>query len=192
MGSRGISRVHLTGSSLHIHRAHALTLSILLAFLAFGSTKTDAAELVVWKAARNLEYRDDEIARQFRIALGSASVGPKSRQGDRKTPEGIYFITHKNSKSQFYLSLGISYPNLRDAKAGLTLGLITQREYDAIEAAALARRQPPQNTRLGGNIFIHGRGSASDWTWGCVALDDVDMKFLFDHVAVGDKVTIFE
>lgn len=167
-------------------------LSVGLLLLAVGPIETAAAELVVWKASRYLEYRDGSISRQFRIGLGSAPAGAKSRQGDRKTPEGTYFITHKNSKSQFYLSLGLSYPNLSDAKTGLRLGLISQREYDAIEAANLARRQPPQNTRLGGNVFIHGRGSASDWTWGCVALDDVDMKFLFDHVAVGDKVTILE
>jgi L,D-peptidoglycan transpeptidase YkuD (ErfK/YbiS/YcfS/YnhG family) len=54
------------------------------------------------------------------------------------------------------------------------------------------RRQarPPQNTRLGGDIFIHGNGSQGDWTWGCVALDDPDMKELFDAVPLKAKVVI--
>jgi lipoprotein-anchoring transpeptidase ErfK/SrfK len=49
---------------------------------------------------------------------------------------------------------------------------------------------PLQNTRLGGELFIHGNGSQSDWTWGCVALDDKDIRELFDSVPVGTPVTI--
>ncbi len=51
-------------------------------------------------------------------------------------------------------------------------------------------RCPPWNTRLGGEIFIHGRGSGSDWTLGCVALDDADMKELYDAVSLGTPVII--
>jgi len=153
---------------------------------------TMAAEIVVSKAKRMLEYRQDGGSREFPIGLGTAPVGRKLQQGDRKTPEGAYFITHKNSRSQFYLSLGISYPNPDDAKAGLQSGLISQAQYAAIEEASKKRQLPPQNTRLGGDIFIHGRGAQSDWTWGCIALNDEDMKFLFENVRVGDSVTILE
>jgi murein L,D-transpeptidase YafK len=139
-----------------------------------------------------LEYREGGVSREFPIGLGTAPIGRKSRQGDRKTPEGAYFITHKNSRSQFYLSLGISYPNPDDAKAGLESGIISRAQYAAIEEASRQRQRPPQNTRLGGDIFIHGRGAQSDWTWGCIALDDEDMKFVFEHVRVGDKVMIVE
>jgi murein L,D-transpeptidase YafK len=113
-------------------------------------------------------------------------------QGDRKTPEGSYYITHKNAKSQFYLSLGISYPNLDDARAGLRAGLISKSEFARIETANKHKKLPPQGTRLGGDIFIHGGGAQLDWTWGCIALNNQDMDFLFTHVAVGDKVTILK
>jgi murein L,D-transpeptidase YafK len=149
-----------------------------------------AAELTVSKAERRIEFKGDGMTRRFPIGLGTTPVGPKSRQGDRKTPEGSYVITHKNSNSQFYLSLGISYPNLDDAQAGLRAGLLSKGEYARIEAANKRGVLPPQNTRLGGDIFIHGNGAQSDWTWGCIALNDVDMKFLFDHVKVGDRITI--
>jgi len=167
----------------------SVAVSIFLLLTAIDAT---AADLVVSKAKRSLEYREEGVSREFPIGLGTAPVGRKSRQGDRKTPEGAYFITHKNSKSQFYLSLGVSYPNLDDAEAGFRAGTISQREYAAIEDAARKGRSPPQSTALGGNIFIHGRGAQSDWTWGCIALDDADMKFLFEHVRVGDKVTILK
>lgn len=161
-------------------------------FLLVHAADTMAAEIVVSKAKRILEYREDGVSREFPIGLGTAPVGRKVQQGDRKTPEGAYFITHKNSRSQFYLSLGISYPNPDDAKAGLQSKLISQAQYAAIEDASRKRQLPPQNTRLGGDIFIHGRGAQSDWTWGCIALNDEDMKFLFEHVRVGDKITILE
>jgi len=151
-----------------------------------------AAELIISKANRTLEFKNGSVSHVFSIGLGSAPVGPKAVQGDRKTPEGDYYITHKNSKSQFYLSLGISYPNLQDAKAGLRTGLISASEYALIETANKQRKLPPQGTRLGGDIFIHGGGAQSDWTWGCIALNNKDMDFLFAHVAAGDKVTILK
>ena len=49
---------------------------------------------------------------------------------------------------------------------------------------------PPQYTKLGGLIYIHGNGAKSDWTWGCVALENEQMKELFDAVSVGTPVTI--
>jgi len=176
---------------LRLHRNRCLKTGIAAAVLfMFSTTGAAASELIVSKSERRLEFKDGSATREFSIGLGTSPVGRKSRQGDRKTPEGTYAITHKNSRSQFYLSLGISYPNLDDAKSGLRAGLLSQAEYAKIESANVRGHLPPQNTPLGGDIFIHGRGSQSDWTWGCIALDDVDMKFLFDHVQVGDKITI--
>lgn len=169
-----------------LSRALLYTLSI------FALSAVDAAanEIFVSKDKRRLEYKAQGVSMVFPIGLGSAPVGEKLKQGDRKTPEGTYFITHKNSKSKFYLSLGISYPNQDDAKTALRFKRISMSEYAAIEKAILNGKLPPQNTPLGGNIFIHGGGAGADWTWGCIALNDEDMKFLFEHLSVGDRVTI--
>jgi L,D-peptidoglycan transpeptidase YkuD (ErfK/YbiS/YcfS/YnhG family) len=53
-----------------------------------------------------------------------------------------------------------------------------------------AKARPPWDTPLGGEVFIHGRGSESDWTFGCVALDDADMKELFATIPKGTPVII--
>lgn len=151
-----------------------------------------AADLLISKDKRSLMYTEKGVSREFKISLGSAPVGAKLKQGDRKTPEGVYFIMNKNAKSNFYLSLGVSYPNIDDAKAGLSAGLITKSVYAKIERANRQRRIPPQGTALGGDIYIHGGGTESDWTWGCIALNNADMDFLFKHVKVGDKVTILK
>ena len=149
-------------------------------------------EIHVFKAKRLLELRaDGQVVRTYRIGLGSSPVGPKRRQGDRRTPEGKYFICNKNPRSQFYLSLQVSYPNAEDADRGLADRAISATQHERIVQAARRQRVPPANTPLGGEIFIHGRGSGSDWTWGCVALDDPDVKELFDAIPVGTPVTIF-
>ncbi len=135
-------------------------------------------------------YSNGRVVRTYRVALGLSPVEDKIRAGDRRTPEGDFYICMKNSHSQFYLSLELSYPNQKHAERGLRDGLITRGQYNQIVSALTRKRVPPQNTRLGGELFIHGNGSQSDWTWGCVALDDKNIRELFDAVPVGTPVTI--
>ena len=164
--------------------------------------------IVVKKGERRLALFDgDKEVRAYRIGLGFAPVGDKSRQGDGRTPEGSFYVCVKNVASKFYRSLGLSYPNKEHAARGLREGIINRAQHDQIIAAlrrhhqrlverhqiiaALASQQrPPWDTGLGGEIFIHGNGSSSDWTWGCVALDDADMKELFEAVPKGAAVVI--
>lgn len=147
--------------------------------------------ILVKKAERKLFlYSGNKLVRTYRIGLGLSPVGDKVRQGDRRTPEGDFYIFTKNDKSAFYLSLGISYPNAAHAERGLRDGLITKAEYDSITRALKAKEAPPQNTRLGGDIYIHGNGASSDWTWGCVALENRDVHELFAAIPVGTPVRI--
>ena len=151
----------------------------------------DNPKLLVSKAERKLEVFDGEnLVRTYKIALGNVPVGDKEVEGDGKTPEGEFYIHTKNSKSRFYLSLGISYPYKEDAKRGLENELITQEEHDQIVAAVEGMKMPPQKTALGGEIYIHGSGNLADWTAGCIALTNGDMKALFDAVPLGTPVEI--
>lgn len=147
--------------------------------------------LVVRKARRELlVYSGEKLLKTYRVGLGLNPVPPKKRQGDRATPEGTYFVCMKNPRSQFVLSLGLSYPNPADAARGLEGGLITRRQHRQIVERVRAGGCPPWNTPLGGEIFIHGSGSTTDWTWGCVALDDHDIRELFPRIPVGTPVVI--
>lgn len=147
--------------------------------------------IVVTKSKRLLQlYSAEKAVKTYRAGLGLSPVEDKVRAGDRRTPEGEFYICMKNSHSQFYLSLELSYPNQKHGGRGLRDGLITRAQYNQILSALNLKRVPPQNTRLGGELFIHGNGSQSDWTWGCVALDDKDIRELFDAVPVGTPVTI--
>ena len=128
--------------------------------------------------------------RAYRVGLGFNPVADKQREGDGATPEGEFYVFVKNSKSAYYLSLGISYPNVEDADRGLRDGLITKAEHASIVDAIKKKKAPPQYTKLGGLIYIHGNGASSDWTLGCVALENREMKELYDAVSVGTPVTI--
>lgn len=160
--------------------------------VALGCTaKADQLRIVVYKENRALElWKADALIKTYKVGLGFSPVGKKLKLGDGKTPEGSYYVCVKNPNSKFYLSLGISYPSPSDAKAGLDSKLITKDEYLRIVSAHKKGVTPPWNTKLGGEIFIHGRGSSSDWTWGCVALDDPEMKELFQIVEMGTVVEI--
>jgi murein L,D-transpeptidase YafK len=147
--------------------------------------------IVVHKSERRLElYSGDKLVRTYRVGLGFSPVADKNIEGDGATPEGEFYIFVKNSKSAYYLSLGLSYPNIEDAERGLREKLISKSQYKSIVSSIQQKLAPPQNTRLGGLIYIHGNGAGSDWTLGCVALENTDIKELYDAVEVGTPVTI--
>lgn len=149
--------------------------------------------ILIEKGARRLTLFDGETpVRTYRVALGSSSLGDKEREGDRRTPVGAFCVCVKNPDSRYHLSLGLSYPNEEDAERGLRVGLISGAERDAIVAAVLAGRRPPWDTALGGEIMIHGNGSARDWTWGCIALDDADIEEIYAAVVLGTPVEVRE
>jgi len=120
---------------------------------------------------------DGHVLKEYKVALGGFPVGPKTQQGDRKTPEGIYVLDSRNAQSQYYKSLHISYPTA------------------AQRAAALKRGVSP-----GGDVFIHGLpphyrslGSAHrlyDWTNGCIAVTDDEMDELWKAVPAGTPIEI--
>jgi murein L,D-transpeptidase YafK len=111
------------------------------------------------------------VLKSYDISLGFAPEGHKQFEGDGKTPEGTYYITHRNPKSAFHLSLGVSYPNEAD-----------------VAFAEAAGKSP------GGDIFIHGgprkKVSSRDWTAGCVAVTDRQMEVIYSMVKPGTVIHI--
>lgn len=93
-----------------------------------------ADRVVVLKRERTLQLLSHgKVIQSYKVALGADPVGPKTRQGDHKTPGGVYTLDSRNAPSQFYKSLHISYPSARD------------------RAAARVQGVSP-----GGDVFVHG------------------------------------
>ena len=91
----------------------------------------------------------ESVVRTYQVGLGFNPVPDKQREGDGATPEGDFYVFMKNDKSAYYLSLGISYPNIEDADRGLRDGLISQKEHDAIVKAIQRKGPRPRTPRLG-------------------------------------------
>lgn len=133
----------------------------------------EVTSIQVHKADRKMYLlHNGEVLESYDIGLGFAPIGHKQFEGDGKTPEGTYLISHRNPKSNYHLSLRVSYPNDAD------------REF-----AALADKLP------GGNIFIHGhsyfRGkNKGDWTLGCIAVTDREVEVIYSMVKPGTVIHI--
>jgi murein L,D-transpeptidase YafK len=144
----------------------------------------------VRKGERQLAlFTDGKLTHTFRIGLGFAPIGHKAQQGDGRTPEGTYRTVLKNPRSSFHRSVMLNYPLPADAHRGFAGGLINAATRDAILAAHRRGTAPPQRTRLGGEIFLHGGGNHGDWTLGCIALANPDMNLLF-ALPLGVRVDI--
>jgi murein L,D-transpeptidase YafK len=137
-----------------------------------------ADRVVVLKKERMLKLlRGGKILRTYKVALGGDPVGPKTRQGDHKTPEGVYVLDFRSAHSQFYKSIHISYPNAHDREQARQMGVSP-----------------------GGDIFVHGLpngfgsvGAAHrlrDWTDGCIAVTDEEIDEIWQAVPDGTPIEI--
>jgi murein L,D-transpeptidase YafK len=130
-------------------------------------------QVVVNKGARRMYLLNgSEVLTSYDIGLGFAPAGDKSVEGDGRTPEGDYLIDRRNPNSEFYLSLGIDYPRLKDIEEARAIG------------------QSP-----GGDIFIHGRPfryrkGGQDWTAGCIAVTNREMREIYAMVRNGTPIRI--
>jgi L,D-peptidoglycan transpeptidase YkuD (ErfK/YbiS/YcfS/YnhG family) len=140
------------------------------------------------------------VFREYIIALGQKSdERPKYREGDCRTPTGKYYICKINPSSSYgkdpengnpLPSLMISYPNQFDAWKGLQSGRIEIKTYNSICVSIDNGKAPPQGTPLGSYVMIHGGGNEYDWTLGCIALSNGDMKELTDYAKTGMLIEI--
>lgn len=138
--------------------------------------------VLIQKEMRALSLLDgDTVLLRARIALGRVPRGAKTREGDGKTPEGVYTICLVKREGKYGRSLGLNYPNPADASAALARKAIDADAFRAITSAAAQSRRPPWGTALGGEIYIHEGGAREDWTQGCIALDASDMDVLYAH-----------
>lgn len=168
-----------------------LILAVTLALRPIAALPEGPYQIVVHKAERNLQLkRESELIAQYRIGLGPNSVGDKEREGDGKTPEGRFTITDMGPEP-FHKWLGLSYPDGRHAWRGRVSGRLTWIEWWYTSFKAAQGKPPFSHTALGGSIGIHGGGSRTDWTLGCIALDNEDVDELYRLVAPGTPVLVF-
>jgi murein L,D-transpeptidase YafK len=171
-------------------------------FATFVSDLPGQLRIVIWKSQYTLTlYKGDYPVKTYRAVFGKGyQDGDKQRTGDKRTPEGEFFICTMNHSKRFYKFMGLSYPGPDHAENGLRSGMISPEQYEAIRKANEERQQPPWDTALGGAVGIHGRMlgpavdssqlTAKNWTDGCIALENADVNEIFSVVSLGTPVTI--
>lgn len=132
--------------------------------------------IVVVKSQRVMRLlRRGEVIREYTVSLGKNPRGHKVKQGDNRTPEGLYVIAGRNPKSAYHLALKISYPD----------------PIDVLNAKA-------KGVNPGGNIMIHGLPNGiknkylmeKDWTNGCIAVSNEEMEEIWNLVPDGTPIEI--
>ena len=137
-----------------------------------------ADRVVVKKSERKMFLLNNgQTIKEYSISLGINPVGHKIKKGDKRTPEGVYVLNHRNSKSKYYKSILFSYPNERDRRQ------------------AKAKGVDP-----GGDLAIHGLPTRTDeeawdyierdWTDGCIAVTNDQMEEIWHLVDIGTPIEI--
>lgn len=174
---------------MRLHRILLLLIALPLVTLAHASQGTEQSpsamntdpsisQVLVRKEERRLYLMaGDDVVRSYRISLGDNPVGHKLYEGDERTPEGRYTLDWRNSNSDFYKSIHISYPNAQDRELARAWGL-----------------------NPGGSIMIHGVPNNAgdlafayrglDWTDGCIAVSNDEMDEIWQLVADGTPIQI--
>ena len=145
---------------------------------------TPITAVEVYKADRIVKLlHHQQTIQTYPMRLGFDPTGHKVKEGDGKTPEGQYILDWRNPKSAFYKSLHVSYPNAQDQLKAQQLGV-----------------------SAGGDIMIHGSATTAqieklpslmlylprnDWTWGCIAVRNIDMDEIWKLVDDGTVITIY-
>jgi len=146
--------------------------------------------IVINKSRRTLLFFSSGTSEDcWDIGLGFAPRGHKEQEGDGRTPEGWYRTSDK-PWSSFYAAIAVHYPNIDDAAAGRDAGRISEAEHRAIVSALRRDEKPKQTTEMGGEILIHGGGSASDWTLGCVALNNNHIDILRTKIPANMRTNV--
>ena len=116
-------------------------------YIYIRSFKYDS-QLEVW--VKNEISAPFQLFKTYKVCALAGSLGPKRMEGDYQVPEGFYYISDFNPRSNYYLSLGINYPNLSDKILSDSL-------------------------RPGSEIYIHG----SCVTVGCIPITDQQIDELY-------------
>ncbi|MDI1450117.1 L,D-transpeptidase family protein [Polyangium sp. 6x1] len=138
-----------------------------------GKPADEVASLIrVDKSDHRLDLiaQGGRVLKTYKVAIGSGGAGPKRFEGDKVTPVGTYHVKGR-FKGLFHQFLNVTYPN----------------DEDRARFADLKRRgEVPPGRTVGFGIGIHGVGQRdwngvhkqSDWTHGCIALDDAEIDEL--------------
>jgi len=143
-----------------------------------------AIAIVVEKSKYRLTvYYQKKPVKSYAIVLGGNPKDDKLRQGDKRTPEGIFRVKELYFHSEWSRFVLLDYPNQN-----------SWRKF----SQAKARGAVKANDDIGGEIGIHGVEKGKDWlierkinwTLGCVSLKNKDVDEIYLLLQRGTTIKI--
>ena len=139
--------------------------------------------LISKSESRMWVFSGKTLLKSYKVATGSGGKGHKQVEGDKKTPEGEYFVSGKHASGQFFKFIGVSYPNAKDRRAF---------------KKAMKEKKLPAGSRIGSAIGIHGEKKGWEgkphklinWTLGCIAVDNDEIDEIYRAVKPKAKIMI--
>ncbi len=166
-----------------------------------GISRLEDVSLIVDRKNYRIElYADKVFVKSYKAVFGKNSGILKSSAHDNVTPIGNYLVCGMDSSSRYHKFIHLNYPNERDAAEALKQSYINQDEFNAILLADKKNECPPEETKLGSLVGIHGIGTYNiifknlpftfNWTNGSVAVSNESIDELYSVVKIGTPVKI--
>ena len=178
-----INSIHTPITQAQTMSLEATNLASLQELLSRRSSLEEISVLIEKSAYRLTVFSDLEPVKSYPMVLGYSPEGDKFVEGDRKTPEGIYYIRDLYPHPEWSKFIWLNYPTSQD-----------WREHFREKLAG----NIPLSASIGSEVGIHGVLSGADtlieagdnWTWGCISLKNADVDELYAFVGANTLVEI--
>jgi murein L,D-transpeptidase YafK len=169
---------------LPLHESTLINRDRSLAELLGNNIDKNRISILVEKSKYRLTiYRDRVAVKAYLVVFGDNPTGDKLKEGDRRTPEGIFHLQDLYAHPQWSKFLWLDYPTADSWRKHL---------------AAKKAGKIPWYSSIGSEVGIHGVPANSDrsidvrlnWTWGCVSLKNRDIDEIYQFTHKGTLVEI--
>ncbi|MEM1392815.1 MAG: L,D-transpeptidase [Cyanobacteria bacterium P01_D01_bin.116] len=145
--------------------------------------KNQTSVLIEKSKYRITLYYNQKPIKSYPVVFGSSPQGDKQREGDRRTPEGIFRIKDLYPHPSWSKFIWLDYPNAASWR----------KHFQAKSQGKISWFDS-----IGGEVGIHGVTRGSDkiidtkqnWTWGCPSLKNQDVDELYKVVKVGTLIEV--
>lgn len=148
--------------------------------------KANRADYILISKSRKTLYllNQGRVVKEYPVAFGFGALeGPKFKEGDGRTPEGLYFVESKNSKSKYNLALKVSYPQKADLDFAKKLKVPAGSDImiHGFPVGFVDNLNPYAVRRIHPSV---------DWTQGCIGVSDTDIAEIFSIVGIQTPIEI--
>ncbi|MFK7749597.1 MAG: murein L,D-transpeptidase family protein [Kordia sp.] len=128
-------------------------------------------------------FTADTLVKEYNVVFGGNPIDDKEKEGDKRTPEGVFGVRDKYPHKSWSKFIWIDYPNASSWKK------FNQRKANGIIK---------NGETIGGEVGIHGVPDGMDniidekqnWTLGCISMKNKDVNEIYEYITKKTKITI--